>query len=121
MGGRHTDRMIRTDDRALRHRPRRMTGPKRQRPRRRVRLSSGGRYPKNLPEFVEVLVARAIGRDLGAGEGCLVQLVALVAFLAVLYWFVASGLLVAITTTLAKWYAQQVHFGPTPTPVPSPT
>jgi hypothetical protein len=86
------------------------------RPRRRWRLSSGGRYAENLPEVIELLVARAIGRDLGTWEGCAVQIVALLVFLAIVYWIFASGLFIAIVKPLAEWYAHQVHFGPVPTP-----
>jgi len=89
--------------------------------RRRVRLSSGGRYAKSLPEVVEVVFARLIGRDLGTWEGCAVQLLALVVFAAVVYWVFASGLFAAILTPIAEWYAHQLHFGPVPTPSPLPT
>jgi hypothetical protein len=90
-------------------------------PRRRHRLSSGGRYAKNLPEVVELLVARAIGRDLSGREGCAVQLIALLAFFVVVYWFFTSGLFAAIVTPIAEWYAHQFHFGPTPAPSPLPS
>jgi hypothetical protein len=86
--------------------------------RRRYRLSSGGRYAKNLPEVAELLVARAIGRDLGAWEGCMVQLLALVALLAIVYWVFVSGLFTAIMRPLVDWYVHQIHFGPAPSPSP---
>ena len=74
----------------------------------RLRLSTGGRYAKNVPEVAELVVARIIGRDLGRWEGLAVQLIALAAFVGLLYWFFASGLFATILRPFAEWYAEQV-------------
>jgi hypothetical protein len=89
--------------------------------RRRFRLSDGRRYARNVPDVVELLVARRIGRELGPWEGCVVQLLALVVFLAIVYWVFASGLFFAVTKPLIDWYVHQIHFGPVPTPTPVPS
>jgi hypothetical protein len=83
-------------------------------------LSDGSRSVKNIPQAVEVLVARRLGRDLGPWEGFLVQSAALLIVIGIFYWFVASGLLVTITTALSDWYVHQLHFGPAPTPARAP-
>jgi hypothetical protein len=75
----------------------------------------GGR-PKGVADHTELLVARLIGRNLTPLQGCVVQLLALVVFGTLLWAFVASGLLFAITDVVARWYASQVHFGPPPSP-----
>jgi hypothetical protein len=49
-------------------------------------------------------------------EGCIVQVVALVAFGALMWAAFASGLVTTIAGEFAKWYAGQIHLGPTPTP-----
>ncbi len=74
-----------------------------------------------MPEVVELLVARAIGRNLSSAEGCAVQIIALIALLAIVYLVVASGLFTAIVTAIAEWYAHQIHFGPTPAPSAVPS
>jgi len=93
--------------------------------RRRYHLSDGRRTPRDFPDYVELFVARRIGRDLSATEGCVVQLVALLIAFAIIYWAFTSGLVTAVATELAKWYVSQMHFGPTaapsPTLLPSPT
>src|SRR4051794_15808202 len=55
--------------------------------RRRPRLSTGGKYAKDAPEVIELLVARVIGRDLSLREGCLVQGIGLVLLAAIAIWF----------------------------------
>jgi hypothetical protein len=49
-------------------------------------------------------------------EGCVVQIVALVVFGALIWAAFASGLVTTIAGDVAKWYASQIHLGPTPTP-----
>ncbi len=89
--------------------------PVRRTPERRYRLSLGGR-PKGIADYVELLVARRVGRDLTKREGCLVQGVTIVVFLALIYWFVSSGALVTISKLFADWYAHQFTLPGSPTP-----
>jgi ssDNA-binding Zn-finger/Zn-ribbon topoisomerase 1 len=81
----------------------------------RYQLSAGGR-PRSLPDYVELLVARRLGRNLGPLEGGVVQIVALLAFGVIIYWAFASGLVAQIAELLGRWMASQMHFGPTPAP-----
>ena len=81
----------------------------------RYRLSAGGR-PRGFADYVELIVARRLGRNLGLAEGGLVQIAALLVFGAIVYWAFASGLVAHIAELLAGWMASQMHFGPTPTP-----
>jgi hypothetical protein len=84
-------------------------------PRRRYRLSAGGR-PRSLPDYLELLVARRIGRDLRPLEGFLVQVSAILV-IAILFWAaLTSGLFAAVVGVFSQWYASQVHLGPTPAP-----
>src|SRR5688572_18539020 len=71
---------------------------------RRPRLSMGGR-PRDLADYSELLVARLVGRDLTKREGCLVQLIALLAFFGLIYWFFTSGLYLTFVTWFAEWYS----------------
>jgi hypothetical protein len=89
------------------------------RSRYRLRLEPNRRYARNVPDVVELLIARRLGRNLRRWEGCLVQSLAIVTVIAVFYWFVASGTLVAITTELTRWYVSQIHISGAPTPSPT--
>ena len=84
----------------------------------RVKLSTGGRYARTFPDLVELLVARRLGRTLSVKQGCLVQGVALIGLLVALYLFVISGAFMWIVTTVAHWYASQVHLSGAPTTSP---
>ena len=83
----------------------------------RYRLSLGGR-PRGVGDYVELVVARLVGRNLNKREGCLVQGVAIVVFLGLIYWFVASGLMVDLAKIFANWYAHQITLPGAPTPTP---
>ena len=85
--------------------------------RQRFRLSTGG-TARTIPEVTELLVARAIGRDLTPLQGCLVQIAALIVVCLIVWAFFASGLFVRVVEPIAKWYAEQMHFGPTQSPLP---
>jgi len=83
-------------------------------PRRRPRLSAGGR-PRSLPDYVELIVARRIGRDLRPLEGFLVQVSAILIVAFLLWAALTSGLFVKVIEPFAQWYAGQMRSGPTPT------
>jgi hypothetical protein len=87
-------------------------------PKTRYRLSLGGR-PRGIGDYAELAVARIVGRDLNKREGCLVQVVAILVFVGLLYWFVASGLFVDIVKLVADWYAHQIKLPGAPTPAPT--
>lgn len=83
----------------------------------RYKLSTGGK-PRNLPDVVELLVARAIGRNLTPIQGCIVQILA-VLILGFLVWALfASGLFIRIVEPFVQWYTSQMHFGPSPSSAP---
>ena len=82
---------------------------------RRPRLSLGGR-PRSLPDYIELLVARRVGRTLGPMEGCIVQIVALLVFAALVWAAFASDLVTAIAEVFARWYTSVIHLGPAATP-----
>jgi ssDNA-binding Zn-finger/Zn-ribbon topoisomerase 1 len=88
--------------------------------RRRYRLSDGRREPRNVPDVIELLVARRLGRNLGIWEGFAVQIVAIGAVLALVWAFAASGAFMWTMTQFANWYASQVHFAAAPVATPSP-
>ena len=83
----------------------------------RYRLSAGGRA-RTLPDYVELLVARGIGRNLSPRQGCAVQILAVVVVGFVLWAFFASGLATQASRLFAEWYAGQIHLGPSPSPSP---
>lgn len=83
----------------------------------RYRLSLGGR-PKGIGDYTELIVARAVGRNLSKREGCLVQGVAIIVFAGLLYWFFTSGLFIAIVTAFSEWYAHQIKIPGLATPTP---
>jgi len=84
----------------------------------RYKLSTGRRRARDLPDVVELLVARAIGRNLTPVQGCIVQILA-VAVIGFLLWAMfASGLFLRIIDPFVQWYTSQMHFGPTPSPAP---
>ncbi len=87
------------------------------RPRPRYQLSAGGRA-RSLPDVVELLVARAIGRNLSPIQGCAVQIAAVVVFVFAVWAFYASGLAMQIIEPIVDWYASQVHVGPSASPLP---
>jgi hypothetical protein len=70
----------------------------------------GGRYARDFPDVIELLVARLVGRTLSRSEGCLVQVLALLALLAIVYLFVASGAFIRIVTFVSEWLAGQFKF-----------
>lgn len=84
----------------------------------RYKLSAGGRYARNLPDVVELLVARAIGRNLTPIQGCIVQILAVVVFAALVYALFVSGLFMRIVDPFVQWYASQMQIGPAPTSAP---
>jgi hypothetical protein len=84
----------------------------------RYKLSTGGRHARDLPDVVELLVARAIGRNLTPIQGCIVQILAVAVFGFLLWALFASGLFLRIVEPFAQWYTSQMHFGPTPSPGP---
>ena len=86
----------------------------------RVRLSTGGRYARDFPDVMELLVARLVGRTLSRSEGCLVQVLALLGLLAIVYLFVASGAFMWIVTWVSEWLAGQFKFQIGGSPTPSP-
>ena len=79
------------------------------------KLSTGGRA-RNLPDVVELMVARAIGRNLTPIQGCIVQVLAVAVFAGLVYAFFVSGLFIRVVEPFAQWYASQVF--PTPTAAP---
>jgi hypothetical protein len=83
----------------------------------RPKLSLGGR-PRNLPDYVELIVARAIGRDLTPVQGFLVQALAIVLVAGAFWALLASGLFVRIVEPIAQWYANQVFPAPSASPLP---
>jgi hypothetical protein len=79
-------------------------------PQPRHRLSAGGR-PRSLPDYVELVVARSIGRDLRPLEGFLVQVSAIL-IVGLLFWAaLTSGLLATVVGAWAQWTAGLMHFG----------
>jgi len=84
----------------------------------RQKLSTGGRQARDLPDAVELLVARVIGRNLTPIQGCIVQVLALAVFGFLVWALFASGLILRIVEPLAQWYTSQMHFGPSPSPSP---
>jgi hypothetical protein len=84
----------------------------------RYKLSTGGRRARDLPDVVELLVARAIGRNLTPIQGCIVQVLAVAVFGFLVWALFASGLFLRIVEPFAQWYTNQMHFGPTPPPAP---
>ena len=81
----------------------------------RYKLSAGGRA-RNLPDVVELLVARAIGRNLTPIQGCIVQILAVIVFAGLVYSFFVSGLFMRVVEPFAEWYASQVFPAPTAAP-----
>jgi hypothetical protein len=84
----------------------------------RYKLSTGGRRARDLPDVVELLVARAIGRNLTPIQGCIVQVLAVAVFGFLLWALFASGLIIRILEPFVQWYTSQMHFGPSPSPAP---
>lgn len=83
--------------------------------RQRVRLSLGGR-PRGLADDAELLVARLVGHTLSPMQGCIVQIAAMGLFVLAAWAFFASGAAAAIAEALGRFVAQNMHFGPRPTP-----
>jgi hypothetical protein len=81
----------------------------------RYKLSAGGRA-RSVPDVVELLVARTIGRDLTPIQGWIVQVLAVAIFAGLVYAFFVSGLFMRVVEPIAQWYASQVF--PTPTAAP---
>jgi hypothetical protein len=82
----------------------------------RARVAPTVGRPRSLPDYVDLLVARRVGRTLGPMEGCIVQIVAIVILAALVWVAFASGLVAAIAEVFARWYTSVIHLGPTPTP-----
>jgi hypothetical protein len=83
-----------------------------------VELSTGGRNARNVPDLVELVIARRLGRTLSRKEGCLVQGLALVGLLVAIYLVAVSGAFMWFVTTFAEWFASQVTLPGAPTPSP---
>jgi hypothetical protein len=83
----------------------------------RYRLSAGGR-PRTIPDVVELLVARRLGRNLGLFHGFLVQAITLLVILAAIWVFVASGLFLDLVNAFSRWYTDLVMSPLRPTPSP---
>jgi hypothetical protein len=49
-------------------------------------------------------------------EGCIVQIVALLVFAALVWAAFASDLVTAIAEVFARWYTSVIHLGPAATP-----
>src|SRR5215216_262664 len=81
------------------------------------RLSLGGR-PRSLPDYVELIVARRLGRNLTPLQGCVVQVLAVVVIGFAAWALFASGTITRIIEPFAQWYAQQVFSVPTPSSTP---
>jgi hypothetical protein len=69
-----------------------------------------------VPDVAELLVARAMGRNLSKREGCLVQGIALLGLVVVFFWFFTSDLFMSIITAFSDWYAHQLKFPVAPLP-----
>jgi hypothetical protein len=67
----------------------------------RYRLSAGGR-PRTVPDAAELLVARAIGRNLSPLQGCVVQLAVVAVVVLALWAFFASGLAAQVSEVFAN-------------------
>ena len=85
---------------------------------RHIELSTGGRNARNVPDLVELVIARRLGRTLSRKEGCLVQGLALVGLLVAIYLVAVSGAFMWFVTTFAEWFASQVTLPGAPTPSP---
>lgn len=82
---------------------------------RRYKLSAGGR-PRGSADYIELLVARAIGRNLTPVQGCVAQILATVIFASVVWAVFASGLILRIVEPVAQWYAEQALPRRSPSP-----
>jgi hypothetical protein len=83
----------------------------------RYKLSAGGRA-RNIPEVAELLVARALGRNLTPLQGCVVQIFA-IAILCFMVWVLySSGLIIRIIEPFVRLYLSQTQFAPPSSPVP---
>jgi hypothetical protein len=69
-------------------------------------LSGGGR-PKGIGDYIELIVARILGRNLTPLQGCVVQIAAIAIFAFLAWALFASGLILRITEPIAQWYASQ--------------
>jgi hypothetical protein len=81
-------------------------------------VSTGGRNARNVPDLVELVIARRLGRTLSRKEGCLVQGLALIGVLLAIYFVAVSGAFMWLVTTFAEWFANQVTLPGAPTPSP---
>ena len=79
------------------------------------KLSAGGR-PRGVGDYTELLVARALGRNLTPLQGCVVQLLAIIVFAAAVYALFASGLFLRIIEPFVQWYAEQALPRPSQSP-----
>jgi len=85
--------------------------------RARPKLSLGG-TPRYLPDYVELIVARAIGRELTPVQGFLIQAVAIIVVAGAFWALLASGLFLRIVEPITQWFTNQVFPPPTQSPLP---
>ena len=68
--------------------------------RARIRLSSGNREPRGAGDYAELIVARLVGRNLTGAQGFVVQVAGVILLAVAAYWFLASGTLAQIVTSI---------------------
>jgi ssDNA-binding Zn-finger/Zn-ribbon topoisomerase 1 len=73
----------------------------------RYRLSAGGR-PKSVPDYVELIVARRLGRDLTALQGFAVQALVILVIAGGFFWLLTSGTFIRIIDPIIQWYTHTV-------------
>jgi hypothetical protein len=73
----------------------------------RYRLSDGGR-PKSLPDYVELIVARRLGRDLTPLQGFAVQALVILVIAGGFWWLLTSGTFFRIIDPFVQWYTHTV-------------
>lgn len=77
----------------------------------------GGR-PKGIGDYIELIVARVLGRNLTPIQGCIVQLVAIIIVVGSFWLLLSSGTFMQLVEPVARWYAEQALPHPTPTTLP---
>ena len=83
------------------------TAPQSRRKPVRYRLSAGGR-PNSLPDYVELIVARRLGRDLTPLQGFAVQALIILVIVGGFWWLLTSGTFVRIIDPFVRWYTHAV-------------
>jgi hypothetical protein len=84
---------------------------------RRSRLSGGGR-PKSVPDYVELIVARRLRRDLTPLQGFAVQALVILVIAGGFWWLLTSGTFFRIIDPFIQWYAHTVFPQPPPSMTP---